>query len=136
MINKKKVVEKTFEEIFEIESEPQNTAKQTFGSLQERLSLCKNCDLRKVDLHQGLKCSLTGNQPDFIEYCPDFKGDIVEPITKKKKSKGFFGSWKGALVMSLLGFVRAASRGFEGFGVVFMVLGIAWLVVALIGNDD
>ncbi len=131
-------MEKTFEEIFEINTKPRpiSTTNRTFNTLQERLTLCKNCDNRKVDLQEGLKCNLTGNPPDFVELCQHFQGQLQDNPKAKKKSKGFFGSWKGALVMSLLGFLRAATRGFEGFGLVFMLLGIVWLIVALVGDND
>lgn len=41
----------------------------------EQLVFCKKCTNRKMDLQQGLVCSLTGEKANFNNECPDFKLD-------------------------------------------------------------
>lgn len=40
-----------------------------------QLTFCKRCVNRKLDLQQGLLCSLTGEKADFEESCPSFVRD-------------------------------------------------------------
>jgi len=42
---------------------------------EEQLVFCKKCVNRKMDLNQGLICSLTGEKAAFQNECPDFKRD-------------------------------------------------------------
>ena len=47
---------------------------------EQHLAFCKKCLNQKMDLNQGIVCSLTQRQADFINECSDFKLDetIVE----------------------------------------------------------
>ena len=55
--------------------------------------------------------------------------------TKEQQEEGFFGSWKSALLLAIIGFIRAAMTGFEDFsGVLFFLLGIGWLLLALFSS--
>ena len=40
-----------------------------------QLEFCKKCLNRKMDLHTGITCNLTGRKPDFETECPTFKLD-------------------------------------------------------------
>lgn len=42
---------------------------------EEQLVFCKKCVNRKMDMKQGLICSLTGEKAAFQNECPDFKRD-------------------------------------------------------------
>jgi len=42
---------------------------------EEQLIFCKKCTNRKLDLQQGLLCSLTGEKAAFTNECPDFNLD-------------------------------------------------------------
>ena len=42
---------------------------------EEQLFFCKKCLNRKMDMKQGLICSLTGDKAKFQNECPDFKHD-------------------------------------------------------------
>lgn len=56
--------------------------------------------------------------------------------TKEPQEESFFGSWQSALLLSALGFIRAAMKGFEDpFGLLFFFLGIAWLLLALASGN-
>ena len=114
---------------------------KTYNTIDERLSLCKRCINKAFDSKTGLICGLDNAKPSFDTHCPDFiiNETETERIDKTEtiEKPGFFGSWKGALVMSVLGFARSAMRGFEDpFGLVFLVLGIAWLVVVFTQKKD
>ena len=93
-------------------------------------------------MEKGLLCSLSHEKPNFSSFCIDYYTD--EKAQEKqlslhppKEKKGFFGSWKAALLMSILGFARAAIRGFnEPMGLIFLALGIGWLLLAVFGNTD
>ncbi|WP_054850785.1 hypothetical protein [Olleya sp. ITB9] len=120
------------ENSFDIES----LERKKYTTNSERLSLCKICINKTFDPKIGLLCNIDYSKPSFNTFCKEFIVDekeqerIIENTTVEKK--GFFGSWKGPVIMSILGFIRAAIRGFEDpFGLVFLVLGISWLVIAL-----
>lgn len=42
---------------------------------EAQLTYCKKCNNRKLDLKQGLICSLTGEKANFEETCPSFSLD-------------------------------------------------------------
>lgn len=114
--------------------------RNTYTTIDQRLTVCKRCLNRKFDVNIGVVCSLNNSKPIFHSFCTDFNIDEKENEKMNKNNivekKGFFGSWKGALVMSLLGFLRAGLRGFDDpFSLVFLCLGIGWLVMALFSND-
>jgi len=58
---------------------------------EEQLVFCKKCTNRKMDMQRGLICSLTGEQANFTDECPDFNLDSTvkvelddtEPIEQK-----------------------------------------------------
>ena len=54
---------------------------------EQQLKYCKRCKNRKMDLKQGLICSLTGQKADFYKECPDFIFDEEEHYNIKKKEK-------------------------------------------------
>ena len=41
----------------------------------EQLAFCKKCTNRKMDVQQGIICSLTGEKASFTNECPDFNLD-------------------------------------------------------------
>ncbi|GAB3341138.1 hypothetical protein GCM10027429_29130 [Marivirga atlantica] len=50
---------------------------------EERLQFCKKCTNRKMDMQQGLICSLTGEKATFEGECPDFNLDetvTIQPV--------------------------------------------------------
>ncbi|MEL0652255.1 hypothetical protein V6246_12550 [Algibacter sp. TI.3.09] len=109
---------------------------KTYNTIDDRLSLCKRCVNKAFDSKTGLICSLDNTKPSFDTYCTDFIVNEAETEridkTEAIEKPGFFGSWKGALVMSILGFARFAMRGLDDpFGVVFLALGLGWLVIVL-----
>ncbi len=118
--------------------------KTNFSSTEERLKLCKICLNRQIDFNQGLQCKLTNQKPDFVSSCEKFTIDKKEKekIEKlsfdfEKNKKGFINSWKGALLFSLFGFVRAAIKGPEDpMGLVFILLGVGWLLITLFDKRD
>ncbi len=114
---------------------------QNFHTLEDRLVLCKTCTNRKPTT-AGMVCGLTSERPTFEAYCVDYIADEKRlkrqhELKSDSKKGGFFGSWKGALVMALLGFIRAGLRGFaDPFGLIFLILGFAWLIAALVSKKD
>lgn len=112
---------------------------------EEHLKFCKVCINRKMDMQQGLICSITSERADFENNCENYRIDEIEKEKLESKSNeestknedsGFFGSWKSALLLSAFGFIRAALKGFDDiFGIIFFLLGIAWLIIALVGNN-
>ncbi len=46
----------------------------------EQLAFCKKCTNRKMDVQQGLICSLTGEKANFDQECPDFNLDPTVKI--------------------------------------------------------
>lgn len=107
---------------------------------EEQLKFCNVCTHRKNDPHQGIICSLTDEKANFEDHCENYSDDKIltekdtEPYQEIPTSSdsGFFGSWKSALLLSILGFVKAALRGFQDiFGIIFLLIGIIWLIVAL-----
>lgn len=101
----------------------------------EQIEYCKSCkNVKKVGL--TTVCALTDQVATFDVSCDKFEKIGVE----EKKEKSFFGSWKGALVMSALGFIRFAMKMGSGetdfIGIMFLVLGIGWLLFALFGNKE
>lgn len=115
---------------------------KSFNTLNERLVLCKVCTNRKTDMNKGMVCGLNEEKAVFTTFCTDYYQDEKEKkrqleLNPPKKKSGFFGSWKAALLMSVLGFARAAMRGFqEPMGLIFFGLGIAWLLIALTSKRD
>ncbi|MFY7672706.1 hypothetical protein ACOSP6_16610 [Tenacibaculum sp. MEBiC06402] len=123
---------------FDYDKKPEQ--KQYFTE-RERLELCKACNLRAFDNNIGIVCSLTYKKPEFETTCEKFDADEKElnrlQEVYSKKKKGFFNSWKSAIFMSILGFARAGIKGFEDpLGIVFLILGIGWLVIAFFNKDD
>lgn len=114
---------------------------ESYTTNEERMQLCTICTNRKLNSSTGTVCGLTNEKPTFHSFCMVFNLDEKEQQRKKAqiatKKKGFFGSWKGALVLALLGFVRAFVKGFDDpFGWVFLLLGILWLIVAMIDSAN
>lgn len=115
-------------------------------SREEQVKICSICLHRKMDISKGLVCNLTQEWANFHNQCASLSLDeaefkrleaVYEKIQNPQKSKGFWGSWKSALVLSVLGFFRAAMNGFEsGFGILFLVLGLGWLIIAISMNKD
>lgn len=122
--------------------DPQETLlNHNFTTVEERLALCKVCTNRTFNMEQGMLCTLNNEKPNFSNFCIDYYNDEKEQkrqleLHPPKQKKGFFGSWKAALLMSILGFARAAIRGFEDpMGIIFLCLGIVWLLTALFDNN-
>lgn len=101
----------------------------------EQIEYCKRCkNVKKLD--GTTLCALTNQVATFDVSCDKFE-KIGE---EEKKETSFFGSWKGALLMSALGFIRFAMKMGSGetdiLGLLFLILGIGWLLFALFGNKD
>ncbi|HEX2937049.1 MAG TPA: hypothetical protein VHO72_16970 [Bacteroidales bacterium] len=101
----------------------------------EQIEYCKSCkNVKKVGL--TTVCGLTNQVATFEVSCEKFEKMGGE----EKKEKSFFGSWKGALVLSALGFIRFALKMGSGetdfLGIMFLVLGIGWLLFAIFGNKE
>ena len=50
---------------------------------KEQLAFCKRCTNRKMDMQQGLICSLSGEGANFSGECPDFN---LDPTVKVKSN--------------------------------------------------
>lgn len=110
---------------------------------EEHLKFCKICMNRKMNMQKGLICSLTNEKANFESQCLNYVIDEVEKNRAETKNKeeltnveetGFFGSWKGALLLTVFGFIRAAIKGSDDiFGIIFFILGIGWLIIAIVG---
>jgi len=114
---------------------------KTYNTFEDRLTLCKRCINKGFESKTGLICSLDKAKPSFNTYCSSFIINETESEridqNETAEKPGFFGSWKGALLMSFFGFARAAMRGFEDpFGLVFLALGIGWLVIVFTQKKD
>ncbi|MDQ2177363.1 hypothetical protein [Marinifilum sp. D714] len=48
---------------------------------EEQLVLCKQCTNRKMDLQQGLVCTLTNEHANFENECPNFSSDPEVELT-------------------------------------------------------
>ncbi|GAA5032244.1 hypothetical protein GCM10011506_24240 [Marivirga lumbricoides] len=46
----------------------------------EQLEFCKRCTNRKMDMQQGLLCSLTGQKADFTDRCENFNEDTTVKV--------------------------------------------------------
>ncbi len=60
-------------------------------TLDQQLAFCKKCTNRKMDLQQGIVCSLTARKPDFKDECQSFNLDenvreIVNPEVIAEKN--------------------------------------------------
>ncbi len=104
---------------------------------EERIKLCLLCANRKIDTSKGMLCGITDEKPNFETFCNDYKED--EKAIEKKEllyadevHNNFWGSWMGALLFAVFGFIRAALKGLDDpFGIIFLSLGIVWLAVAV-----
>lgn len=133
----------SLEELFEFK---QRTSAQTsalssfYRTIDERLVLCQQCHLRAFNAESGLLCSLTNKKPEFTTRCEYFQVDeSVKSRTAEVVSQppaGFWGSWKPALIMAILGFGRAFLRAYSNqvdpLSIIFMLLGIGWLVMVFV----
>lgn len=131
----------SLEELFEFKQPSTSTqtsaVRDSYRTIDERLQLCQQCRLRSFDPASGLLCSLTNKKPDFMMRCEYFQIDesvqARMPEASPQAPAGFWGSWKPALLMSILGFGRAFLRAYSNevdiLSIVFMLLGIGWLVL-------
>jgi hypothetical protein len=128
----------SYSKSFDFETKP---IEKSYNSVEDRITLCKTCNLRTFNPEIGIICSLTENKPAFETTCKDYQVDNKEVTRLKniygKKKTGFFNTWKSAALMSVFGFLRAGMKGFDDpFGVVFLILGIGWFVFAVLNKDD
>ena len=104
---------------------------------EEHLVFCKTCINKKMD-RQGLICKLTNEKAIFDKECVNYKNngsekDHINKIKTQNNDLGLLGSWQMALLLSICGFAKAALREFEDtFGIIAFILGIIWLILALI----
>ena len=129
---------------FETDVEPEAMMEQMgdqklqYLAVEDRIKVCQVCTKKGFNTQVGIVCSLTEAKPEFIEFCDlyeeDAKAKVLHGKTSDSSSKeGLLpsGSWKGALLMAAFGFLRAAMKGLDDpFGIIFLVLGIGWLVIA------
>ncbi|MDX1351114.1 MAG: hypothetical protein R3279_12730 [Putridiphycobacter sp.] len=106
----------------------------------DRIKLCQVCINKKFNRQIGVVCGITDAKPTFTDNCKDYVADgkaiVLQDKTVMEKPSAAvnaLGSWQGALLMSVFGFIRAAIKGFEDtFGILFFALGILWLLLALV----
>ena len=113
----------------------------SYQTEQQRLALCKLCANRRLDMEVGMVCGLHGSKPQFNTYCDSFQIDKSQRAAAMPKGvvkqPGFFGSWKSALLMSLLGFLRAGLKGMDDpMGIIFLLLGLSWLLLVFMRSDN
>lgn len=93
------------------------------------IEYCKNC-AHVSHNGQSTICGLTKSVAQFDYECNEFT-----LVKEKPKKKGFFHTWKYAALMSVLAFLRWATKthypNFDYIGAIFFVLGICWLLLAL-----
>lgn len=125
---------------------------------EEHLAFCKQCTNRKLDLKQGIICTLTGEKADFEGECPDYQNDptVPEPSTEyqeavhhdqlsralspeKMKSLLAEQRWELGLGMGILAGIGGAIvwgvlTVATGYQIGFMAVGIGALVGIAIRN--
>lgn len=114
-----------------------------FSTVEDRVRLCQVCTKKGFNSRVGIICSLTDAKPIFVEFCSTYIEDSKAKVLQEKMTRSgtniegaSSGSWKGALVMSILGFVRAGMKGFDDvFGIIFLCLGVLWLIIALFSDN-
>ena len=91
-----------------------------------------------MNLPRDIYCSLHGDVPEFEDQCPDYEfSDKTQKRVEKRKVKEEKKEKKGRskifpIILAIGGFLRAAMKGFEDpFGIIFLILGIGWLIVVL-----
>ncbi len=55
---------------------------------QEQLEFCKRCLHQKMDLKQGLICSITGEKAEFDKECPDYEFDETIKVRAPDHKEG------------------------------------------------
>ena len=81
---------------------------------EEQLKWCQLCQRRKMDMSQGLLCSLTGAKADFEGECPNFEADM--PVVKERQEeakeegrKSTIGGWLAFFLYFVIGLGCLAS---------------------------
>ncbi|ASB48079.1 hypothetical protein [Alkalitalea saponilacus] len=116
----------------------------------EQLQFCKVCQLRQMDMKQGLVCSLTGNIATFTSACEHFNldekikttpqvelepltpGDVIHRITPeqyarlKSEQNLAFGIYAGIIAGFLGAVVWGAIAAATGFQIGWLALGIGF----------
>lgn len=141
--------EPSMEELFEFNEQSPND-KHTpereivFSNLEERLKLCQQCQRRAFSRENGLICSLTNKKPDFTLQCEHFQVDEnlrlksmeITPVV----STGFWVSRKPAIILSALAFLKAFIKAYSNkvdyMALIFLIIGIVWLLVAGSKNEE
>ncbi len=54
---------------------------------EERIKICRQCEHKTNDLKKGIVCSLSGDLPDFIEKCNDYKEIYKAPRIEEGESE-------------------------------------------------
>lgn len=112
--------------------------KVQYLGVDDRIKVCQVCTKKGFNPKVGIVCGLTEEKPDFVEFCTLYNEDpkakvLASKTTIKTGDAGGLpkGSWKGAIVMAVFGFIRAAMKGLDDpLGIIFLVLGIGWLIIA------
>jgi hypothetical protein len=95
---------------------------------EEKLNYCRVCTNRKLDLKEGLICTLTNRPADFEEKCENLAIDKIalqklkEKIETRKleeQEKGFFAPEKKGIKSGVLG------------GAVMIIIAVVWFFAGL-----
>ena len=99
--------------------------------LEERLKYCKKCKNKALDYDKNIICDLTSAPPVFEKECKYFvHEDVPDAKRKKNSNKGFFGTWKSALLLAILAgynIVRGIANESYFNIIIGIVLVVGWL---------
>lgn len=96
-------------------------------TVEERISYCKICENRKMNMQIGLLCGLTNEKPTFEGSCESFAGDQKEiEYQLKRKEEASGQEYEGAFAMEKKG-LDAGALG----GIVMMLIAAVWFFVGL-----
>ncbi|MEG3656476.1 hypothetical protein V5097_03625 [Arenibacter palladensis] len=104
-------------------------------NLKERLKYCNQCKNKALDYDKNIICDLTSAPPVFEKECKYFvHEDVPEAKSDEKSKHGFFGTWKSALLLTVLAGYNII-RGIANENYLNVILGIVlfvgWMFFAL-----
>ncbi len=109
-------------------------------TLEERLKYCKQCENKALDYDKNIICDLTSAPPVFEKECKYFVHEnSPETKTEKQSKKGFFGTWKSALLLAILAgynILRGIANENYYNVIIGIVLVIGWLFFVFIRKNE
>ena len=103
---------------------------------EEQLFFCKKCLNRKMDMKQGLICSLTGDKAEFQNECSDFKYDeTVKEIFLDDKEAFLPYDIKQELSSEIIEKLRMEQKLISGIlhGIIVGIVGaILWGIITVV----